>query len=63
MEINGGYDIPITGRFAQAPLTEGMSITAHNLRLYQRDQLDTTIAFRKAVLKVAGYGNKIDAIY
>lgn len=63
MEINGGYDLPLTGRFTAAPLTEAMSNIAHNLHLYQRDQFDTTMAFRRAVLKVAGYGNKIDAVF
>ena len=32
------------------------------LHEYQQDQLQTRIAFRKAVLRVAGYGHMVDSV-
>jgi uncharacterized MAPEG superfamily protein len=45
---------------ANAPLMESMRRTAASLKKFQQNRIETTIAFQKAVLKAAGYGNHVD---
>lgn len=57
----------INANQAPGPATESLmgdlaARGTQRLHQYQYDQLKTRIAFRKAVLSVAGYGREIDVI-
>ena len=49
--------------YSPASLQQDQVRTIQSLRRFQVSQTQSAIAFKKAVLKLAGYGNHVDGYY
>ena len=56
------YGPAMNGLSFPSPL-EARSRVAQSLENFQKEQIENTIAFRKNVLRIAGYGNNIDGYF